>query len=161
MNQEYAQSPSGSVTTLGRKAWTAYIGTGILGLFLLLVVVPLAWHGSTGFGLIALVLTAAIIGYKVMSIGSYHLYRDDVGVWLYSGILPWNKSVRGVKWRDLDEAVYFPTMWSWLSKSYSLRIGHRFTKTSEILLSHIAHGEKCVMDINGRHQELVRQNLLN
>ncbi len=161
MDQEYAQAPDGSVTTLGRKAWTAYIGTGLLGLFLLLCIVPIAWHASTGFGLIVLLLTVAFIGYKALTIHSYHLYRDDVGVWVYSGILPWKKGVRGVKWRDLDEAVYFQTLWSWLFKSYSLRIGHRFTKSSEIFLSHIARGDKCVMDINGEHQELVRQNLLN
>ena len=161
MNQEYAQEPSGSVVTLGKKAWTAYIGAAILGVFLLLCVVPIAWHVSTGFGLVVLLLSAALIAYKFMTISSYHLYRDDVGVWVYSGVMPWNRGVRGVKWRDLDEAVYFQTMWSWLSKSYSLRIGHRFTKTSEILLSHMAHGDKCVMDINGEHQELVRQNRLN
>jgi hypothetical protein len=129
MDQEYAQAPSGSVTSLGRKGWTAYIGTALLGLFLLLFIVPLAWHASTGFGLISLVLTTAFIGYKAMAINSYHLYIDDVGVWVYSGILPWKKGVQGVKWRDLDEAVYFQTLWSWLSKSYSLRIGHRFTKS--------------------------------
>ena len=160
MTQEYAQAPAGSVISLGRKAWTAYIGTGFLALLLLLIVVPIAWNASAGAGVIALLIVAALIAYRIMTIRSCHLYRDDVGVWVYSGVLPWNSGVRGVKWRDLDEAVYFQTMWSWVFKSYSLRIGHRFTKSSEILLSHIAHGDKCVMDINGEHQELVRQNML-
>ncbi len=160
MNQEYAQAPAGEVVSLGRKAWTAYVGTVILACLLLLIVVPIAWHASVVAGLLALLLVGAFIAYKAMTIRSYHLYRDDVGVWLYSGVLPWNSGVRGVKWRDLDEAVYYQTMWSWLFKSYSLRIGHRFTKSSEILLSHIARGDQCVMNINGEHQELVRQNML-
>lgn len=87
--------------------------------------------------------------------------QDNVtGVWVYSGILPWNKGVAGVKWRDLDEAVYFQSMGSWLFKSYSVRIGHRFTKSSEILLSHWARGHEAAMAINGQHQDLVRANAL-
>lgn len=92
---------------------------------------------------------------------SFHLYFDDVGVWVYSGVLPWNKGVAGVKWRDLDEAVYFQSMGSWLFKSYSIRIGLRFTKSSEILLSHWARGNEVVMEINGQHQALVRASALN
>jgi len=51
-------------------------------------------------------------------------------------------------------------MASWLFKSYSIRIGHRFTKSSEILLSHMMRGDESVMIINSRHQELVRANAL-
>lgn len=53
-------------------------------------------------------------------------------IWVYSGVLPWSKGVAGIKWRDLDEAVYFQGPVSGALRSYCLRIGHRFTKSSEI-----------------------------
>jgi hypothetical protein len=161
MDQEYAQSPDGSFTSLARKSWTAYIGTVFLGLVLLLFVVPLAWRASALIGILVLLIAGVVIAFKTIALKSFHLYYDDMGVWLYSGVLPWKKGVRGVKWRDLDEAVYFQGLGSWLSKSYSLRVGHRFTKSNEILLSHMARGDRSVMEINGKHQELVRQNRLN
>ncbi|WP_427114932.1 hypothetical protein [Pseudomonas aeruginosa] len=37
-----------------------------------------------------------------------------------------------------------------------MRIGHRFTKTSEILVSHLARGNKAVEHINQLHQSLLR-----
>ena len=161
MDQENAQTPGTSITSLGRKSWTAYLGVIFLGLVLLLLLVPLAWQLSAGFGMIVFALVSAFLAYKILTINSCHLYCDDSGVWVYSGILPWKKGVQGVKWRDLDEAVYFQNMGSWLFKSYSLRIGHRFTKSSEVLLSHIARGDQSVIAINTQHRELVRQNRLN
>ncbi|HHW1564146.1 TPA: hypothetical protein ACUT5D_005905 [Pseudomonas aeruginosa] len=41
-------------------------------------------------------------------------------------------------------------------RSYTVRIGHRFTKTSEILVSHLARGNKAVEHINQLHQALLR-----
>lgn len=152
---------SGEITSLGGKAWTAYIGLIFGGFALLFIVTPLIWSASLIFGLIFLALSLAFLVYQYLHIKSYHLYFDDMGVWIYSGILPWSKGVLGVKWRDLDEAVYFQSIWSWLFKSYSIRIGHRFTKSSEIFLSHWSHGQDVVMTINGKHQELVRADALS
>jgi hypothetical protein len=160
MDQEVETSTGQAVTTLGRKAWTAYVGISLIGFFLLFGAAPVAWHSSAVMGVVVLVLSLGFIAYRVLSLQSYHLYCDEVGIWIYSGILPWSKGVRGVKWRDLDGASYFTSMWSWMFKSYSLQIGHRFTKSSEILLSHIAHGDKAVSMINEQHQVLVRANTL-
>ena len=38
-------------------------------------------------------------------------------------------------WRDMDEATFEQGFWSWLTRSYTVRIGHRFTKGSEIRLT--------------------------
>jgi hypothetical protein len=119
-----------------------------------------AWHASWIAGALVLAAAFALMGYKVLTIMSVHLYCDDNGIWLYSGVLPWNKGISGVKWRDLDEATYFQAMWSWMFGSYSMRVGHRFTKSSEMLLTHIARGHDAVIAINERHQDLVRNNLL-
>jgi hypothetical protein len=144
---------------LGGYAWTAYFGIGILAL-VLLIVCGVAAAVSARAGIIALALTAVFITYHILLARSYKLYYDDVGVWLYSGVLPWKKGRTGVKWRDLDEAVYFTTFWSWLSKSYTIRIRHRFTKSSEIALTHVARGNDIVAEINSRHQQLIRSNAL-
>jgi hypothetical protein len=88
------------------------------------------------------------------------IYYDDAGVWLYSGVLPWARGVRGVKWRDMDEAVYVQSFRSWLLRSWTIRVGHRFTKGSEILLAHMARGREAVTLINERHQQMIRDDRL-
>lgn len=145
---------------LGRKSWTGYIGSCLLGIALLLLLTPFAWSVSAFAGVAALIISLAILVYQFMLLRSYRLYLDHDGVWIYSGVLPWNKGFAGVKWRDLDEATYFQSMGSWLFKSYSIRIGHRFTKSSEIVLSHWARGHEAVMTINEKHQQLVRTDTL-
>lgn len=161
MDQDNSTNIPSDITSLGGKSWTAYIRVVAIGFVSLFIVTPLAWYASVGAGLVVLLLSLAFTAYQFLELKSYHLYFDDVGVWVYSGILPWKKGVAGVKWRDLDEAVYFQSIGSWLFKSYSIRIGHRFTKSSEILLSHMARGHEVVMAINGRHKDLVRANALN
>jgi hypothetical protein len=42
-----------------------------------------------------------------------------------------------------------------------VRIGHRFTKDSEILLTHIANGKDAVATINARLQDLIRASVVN
>jgi hypothetical protein len=46
MEQQVEAHPSKAVTSLGRKAWTAYVGISIIGFFLLLGLVPVVWLGS-------------------------------------------------------------------------------------------------------------------
>jgi hypothetical protein len=159
LNDE-AAIPSASENTGWKKAWTAYIGTFFLTL-VLLCFVPSAWRLSWLGGLLLLVLVLGFAAYRVSQMMSIRLYQDGTGVWLASGTMPWNKGIRGVKWRDLEGAVYSPTIWSWLFKSYSMRISHRFTKSSEILLSHMASGPNAVSAINDRHEELVRHDGLH
>lgn len=161
MDQDNSANVPSEITSLGGKSWTAYVRVVVVGIVLLFIVTPLAWSASTVAGVVVLGASLAFVIYQFLLLKSFHLYFDDVGVWVYSGILPWNKGVAGVKWRDLDEAVYFQSMGSWLFKSYSIRIGHRFTKSSEILLSHWGRGHEAVMAINGQHQELVRAGALS
>ena len=70
-------------------------------------------------------------------------------VWAYSGVLPWKKGVAGVKWRDMDEATFEQGFWSWITGSYTVRIGHRFTKASEIVLTDI--GAEHLPDADREH----------
>lgn len=155
MDQDNNAKMSEEITFLGKKAWTAYVGTVFIAIILLLVVLAV-WGSSWIGGLILLLTSALFVGYRVMYLRSHVLYYDDVGVWLYAGVLPWKKGINGVKWRDLDGSVYFQGLWSWLFKAYSVRIGHRFTKSNELFLTHIGRGHEASMAINDKHQELIR-----
>lgn len=143
-----------------RMSWIAYLGP-VVG-FLLMVAVGVAllvYDRIAAIGVlswigVAIIAIALILFiYRVLMIHSVVLYTDDHGVWVYSGILPWSKGVAGVKWRDLEDAIYVTNFFSWLLKSYRVRVGHRFTKTSEIVLNHIARGNQAVEHINGLHRQ--------
>ncbi|KPC03358.1 Uncharacterized protein ABJ99_3275 [Pseudomonas syringae pv. cilantro] len=61
-----------------------------------------------------------------------------------------------MKWRDIEDAMYFTGFISWIFRSYTVRIGHRFTKTSEILITHLAKGNNAVEHINQLHQSILK-----
>jgi hypothetical protein len=78
-----------------------------------------------------------------------------------SGILPWKRGVRGVKWRDMDDASYAGGFFAWVTRSYTVRIGHRFTRESEIVLHHIAGGRQAVETVNAIHQQMIRSGAID
>jgi hypothetical protein len=158
-DKDNASGIGAHATLLARKACAAYIGISLFAL-LMLFMLRAAFFYSEWAAASVLLVSAAIVIYRVMVLRSVQLYYDDVGVWLYSGILPWSKGVQGVKWRDMDEATFVQSFWSWLSRSYTIRIGHRFTKSSEIVLTHMARGKDAVGLVNTRHQTLIRENRL-
>lgn len=150
---ESSQQPS-SAHAEYKMSWTAYVRPVIVFLVMLLVGLALIGVNSWIAGAI-LTLAFGLFVFNVLSIRSLVLYMDDHGVWVYSGILPWSKGTSGVKWRDLEDAVYFPNFLSWLLKSYTVRVGHRFTKTSEIVLPHIARGHEAAVHINELHRQVL------
>lgn len=144
---------------IGRKSWLAYFGVAVLAAILLGGLLPLAflWNETAALGV--LLGSGALLFYRVALLRSVQLYVDDAGVWVHAGVLPWKKGVTGVKWRDIDEATYAQGFWSWLTRSYMVRIGHRYTRTNEIVLTNIGGGKQAVATINARHQALVRSGL--
>jgi hypothetical protein len=60
----------------------------------------------------------------------------------------------------MDEATFVNGFWSWATRSYTVRIGHRFTKDSEIVLTNIARGKDAVAAINAKHQDLIRAQVI-
>jgi len=161
MEQDNSSRPSGHGTLLAVKSWTAYLNTLLLAVLLFGFALPLSFRYSEWLAGAVMLVAILVVGYRILLIRSVQLYYDDVGVWLYSGILPWAKGVQGVKWRDMDEAVFVPSFWSWLFRSYSIRIGHRFTKSSEILLTRMGNGKAAVERLNAHHQELIRNNVIS
>lgn len=168
MNEENATSSGPHARVVGVKSWVAYLGVFFLAAILFGIVLPLTFtfgdRIAPGFGEIAGAVVMAgsvlVVGYRFLMLRSVQLYYDDVGVWIYSGILPWKKGVSGVKWRDMDEATFEQGFWSWITRSYTIRIGHRYTKNGEIRLTDIASGKDAVARLNTRHQDMIREGIV-
>jgi len=157
------QNAAGASTAqvIGLKSWLAYAGVLALAILLFGVLLPLAflWHELAA--LAVLLLSALLVAYEFLLVRSVQLYMDDLGVWVHSGVLPWKKGISGVKWRDMDEATFTNDFTSWITGSYTVRIGHRFTKGSEIVLTNIARGKQAVAIVNARHQALIRAGFVD
>lgn len=141
------QVDSSNVELLSKKSWLSYV----IPLAVIAIITSIMYSTSSLFGVLGIVSAVLVI----LHLRSYELYVNDEGVWVFSGIFPWNKGVRGVKWRDLDEAVYFTGFVSWALKSHTLKISHRYTQGNEIYLKHMASGVTTVSRINQLHQSLI------
>jgi hypothetical protein len=165
MEEQNPPAPYGSTPAkaqvIGVKSWLAYAGVAALAVILFGVLLPLAfaWHEMAA--LAVLILSALLVGYQFVLVRSVQLYMDDLGVWVHAGVLPWKKGISGVKWRDMDEATFVNGFTSWATRSYTVRIGHRFTKDSEIVLTNIARGKDAVASVNARHQALIRSGFVD
>ncbi|MET0982791.1 MAG: hypothetical protein ABWY02_11870 [Telluria sp.] len=159
--EEQNASASPTAQVIGVKSWLAYAGVAALAVLLFGVALPAAflWHEMAA--LAVLVLSALVVAYEFLLVRSVQLYVDDLGVWVHSGVLPWKKGITGVKWRDMDEATFVNGFKSWATGSYTIRIGHRFTRGSEIVLTNIARGKQAVALLNARHQELIRSGVVD
>jgi len=165
MEEQNPPAPYGStpakVQVIGVKSWLAYAGVAALAVILFGVLLPLAfvWHEMAA--LAVLILSALLVGYQFLLVRSVQLYMDDLGVWVHAGVLPWKKGISGVKWRDMDEATFVNGFTSWATRSYMVRIAHRFTRDSEIVLTNIARGKDAVASVNARHQGLIRSGFVD
>jgi hypothetical protein len=138
-----------------RLSWTAYVAPTLqLGLWLG-VAVPLAFAAHAVAGLAVAIVGLTFAAYRFAFLRSVVLFSDDEGVWVQRGVLPWDTGAYGVKWRDLDEAVFFPGLLDWLTRSYTVVLRHRFTKEAEVALAHVAQGDQVVMAINAWHARAV------
>lgn len=158
MEEDNAASAAPQAHVIGVKSWVAYARLAVLAAVLFFGLLPLAFLWNQWAAAAVFTGSALLLAYRFLLVRSVQLYCDDVGVWVYSGVLPWKKGVSGVKWRDMDEAVFVNGFWSWATRSYTVRIRHRFTKDSEIVLTHIARGKDAVATVNGRLQALIRAN---
>ncbi|MBZ8144045.1 hypothetical protein CLD22_30180, partial [Rubrivivax gelatinosus] len=86
--------------------------------------------------------------YSVMLTKSVRLFTDETGVWMQSGVFPWEKGISGVQWRDLGQAGYTPGFASWAMRSYDVRISHRFTTGSELYVRNVHRGNLAVEHVN-------------
>lgn len=160
MDQNIATTMTPGATLLSKKSWTAYVWLLVITAMVGVVCHFLyKWNEWAALGLGA--ATALFVIYNFFHIHSQKLYCDNVGVWLQIGVLPWSKGIVGVKWRDIDEATFKQNLFSWLFHSHTIRIGHRFTRASEIYLPSMAKGKQTVIYINTRLMTMIRDQTLN
>ena len=160
MEEDNASAPPDRAHVVGTKSWIAYFGTLVLAALLFFGLLPVAFMWNEIAAGVVFIVSALVVGYRLLLLRSVQLYYDDVGVWSYSGVLPWKKGVSGVKWRDMDEATFEPGFWNWVTGSYTVRIGHRYTKGSEIVLTNIGRGKAAVTTLNAYQQELLRTDAI-
>ncbi|OQX07108.1 MAG: hypothetical protein BWK76_25295 [Desulfobulbaceae bacterium A2] len=141
-----------SAQRLCGKSWTAYFQLLLAASFLATIGYSIAvlMSNTLAYGVLAILLLVVI--YRFFLLRSQVLFMDDHGVWLADGVFPWDRMISGVKWRDLDEAVYRPTLWGWLFRSYTVALRHRFTKQDEIALSQMHQGHTATELINEQHR---------
>ena len=141
-----------------KLAWTAYIRPFVMASIrvFLLSVLPAALLTSvfkkpmwvTPAIVVGALVNLALLTYDLIYLRSVVFSTNEDGVWVSRGILPWNKGISGVKWRDVSEAVYITGFTSWLLRSYTIRVGHKFTKDTELLLSGVWKGHEAVQHVN-------------
>jgi hypothetical protein len=134
-----------------RKSWTAFIMPCLVWFFLSFGIS----EGELTILLFSLIFWGIPISLWILSIRKYLLYTDTKGVWLSYGLFPWTKGVKGVLWRDLNECVFVNSFFGWLFKSYKVKASHRFTKSSEIAMSHTRNGKQAIVEINGLHHKFL------
>lgn len=160
-DQDIASVAAVNAVRLCGKAWTSYLSV-LLQIVVLVGLFAAALYWQQSYWVAATVIFVPLLlllSYRWLLIRTVRLYYDDIGVWIYSGVLPWKRGLSGVKWRDLDEAVFVNSFWSWLSRSYTVQVRHRFTKANEIAESNMANGKQAVITINQQHQQRIRQGL--
>lgn len=155
-----AASPA-QARVIGVKSWTAYAGVAVLAGLLFFVALPLAFRWNELAAAAVMALSALTVAYRWLEVRSVLLYCDEAGVWVVSGVLPWNRRVLGVKWRDMDEASYAGGFFAWVTRSYTVRIGHRFTRDGSIVLHRIARGREAVETVNAIHQQMIRSGAVD
>lgn len=138
-----------------RLSWLAYVRPIVMfGIMLCLAFLLGAIHVAVIYAGIAAAI--AVLVYKVLFIRSVVLFMNDEGIWVYSGVLPWSKGVGGVRWRDVEDARYVPGFLGWALRSYTVRVGHRFTRGHEIVLPNVQNGNRAVEQINALHGSYLR-----
>lgn len=128
-------------------------------LFIAVICWPLLEVQSTTLHNIALGLTLLVVvvtAYRFAMIWSVVFFYDDDGVWMQRGVLPWNKGVYGVKWRDIESAVFAQGFFAWLTRSYPVTIVERYTQRGEMRLPHLWRGNDAVAQINQRLMVMIR-----
>lgn len=136
--------------SLGPLAYSPLVGWKIwLGAAIVVIVLKLAnvqdWYVAVLIGVAAFIATYL---YRIAYNKSVVLYMDDSGVWIARGLLPWNRGVYGVKWRDIESILFRQGFTHWIMRSYPVVVVERFTQQKEIRLDHVWHGDRAVTAMN-------------
>lgn len=144
-----------------RLSWVAYVRevwAFVVRLILFTIIATLLSLALDRFGgmqteawlpLLGLIPTVALTVYAILFTKSVRLFTDEAGVWMQSGVFPWEKGISGVQWRDVGQASYEQGFASWALRSYSVRVSHRFTTGAELYVRNVGRGNLAVEHVNG------------
>lgn len=146
-----------------RLSWLAYLGEvwrflvrffvwGILALAVSYGLAMWTQRAEKDFNWVMLMGVGVAVAHTVYAVAllrSVRVFTDDSGVWMFSGVFPWEKGLRGVQWRDVGEAGYTQGFASWVFRSYSIRVSHRFTQGAELAVRNVRLGNLAVEHVNG------------
>ena len=149
-----------------RLSWVAYLREGLSFLvrFLIAIIVLMlglwlaslmmktkpseaTWSAIVGFGAFAFALAWTV--YSVALTRSVRVFTNDDGVWMQSGVFPWEKGFNGVQWRDVGQAGFTQGFASWALRSYDITVTHRFSADLELVVRNVHLGNEAVKHING------------
>ncbi|MDG4868623.1 hypothetical protein P8631_11485 (plasmid) [Guyparkeria sp. 1SP6A2] len=146
-----------SADTVFRFSWVAYLRP--------LIVLALAWAGAgiiyqfyAPAAYIIAPVGLALAVYDVWWFRTAYLFLNGEGVWFFSGVFPWHKGVRGIRWRDIEDARYFTGFFPWLFRTYTIRVQERFTDSTELHVPWIWRGNLFAQIVNRRHGDHLRAN---
>lgn len=111
-------------------------------------------YATAWLPVLGLAVALAWTAYSVAFTRSVRLFTDEVGVWMQAGVFPWEKGVSGVQWRDVGQAGFTQGFLAWALRSYDIRVTHRFTAGSELILRNVRYGNLAVMHVNSVMAEL-------
>jgi hypothetical protein len=145
-----------------RLSWVAYVRETWAFLLRLVVMafvaIPLTWLLAKGNkaafaeinwpSVMGVFLAVAWTVYSIALTHSVRIFTNEGGVWMQSGVFPWEKGARGVQWRDVGQAGYTQGFASWALRSYNINVSHRFTADSELNVRNVHRGNLAVEHIN-------------
>ena len=141
---------------IGRKSWVAYVNLIIryaifFGLIYfidvtLLLEAELMYLKEYSF--YAYPFFGVIFTYRLTVLRSYKISVTNEGIWLNYGIFPWAKGGNGLRWNDADMAFYYPNFLSWITNSYTIKVNHKYTNSTDFIASHIWRGRKVCGEIS-------------
>lgn len=158
MDQTLGLNSGVSYQTLSRCSWTAFVWPTLVVGFVLLVFGSIFWNLGAFklFGLLTFTTMAFYI-LRIVSLLSRELFVDESGVWLQRGFFPWSKGIVGLKWRDLDEALFSQGVVGWIAKSHTVFVQHRFTQSNQLILPNMHRGDQAAMRINELHRAMIER----
>lgn len=146
---------------VARISWLGYVQYVVIGiLFYLFVMSSAFWLISAGLGLvlgenkavantvffILTLLYLAGFGYVLYQTRQCKAFVDKDGVWFYSGLFPWTRGIRGVRWENFDQAQFRPGMFSWMFCTYTVYLKDRYGGT--VVIKNLYNGRDWSSSVN-------------
>lgn len=130
-----------------KLSWVVYLKQIIVYFIVAFIIMALkSFIGSLAY--ILVVLWTIYLAIQIFANYVVKIYVDEQGVWIFSGIFPWNKGTYGLNWRDISDASYQTGFLSWALRSYTVTVGHRYTRDSHLVFANVANGKHLVYLIN-------------